>query len=76
MESVLQSIESYGLAVVLLLGCLFALWRFFWFSIREVKRTFEEKHNTMALKMDEVKKELSGVKQQVGTLIEMVRGIK
>ena len=73
MDSVLKSIESYGLSVVLLLGCLYALWRFFWFSIHDVKRTFEQRHETMSQKMDEVRKELSGVKEQIGTLVEMFK---
>ena len=47
MENILQNIESYGLSVVLLLGCLYALYKFFFFSIREVKSTFEKRHDLM-----------------------------
>ena len=76
MENILQYIENYGLSVVLLLGCMYALYKFFFFSIHQVKAEFEKRHDLMAQKMDEVKDELSGVKDKVNTLLEMIRSLK
>ena len=38
MEEVLQLIEGYGLPLVLLIGAVYALYRFFFFSVHEVKK--------------------------------------
>ena len=58
MSEVLQLIEGYGLPLVLLLGALYALYNFFFFSIREVKKTFEKKHEKNAENMEEIKKKI------------------
>ena len=67
MEEVLKLIEGYGLSLVLLLGCLYALYRFFWFSVREVKDTFVKKHE----KTTEVLEELD---RKITLLIELFKG--
>ena len=56
MEEVFKLIESYGLSVVLLMGSLYALYKFFFFSIHEVKNTFSKHHETNAANMEEIKK--------------------
>jgi len=56
MEDILKLIESYGLSVVLLLGSLYALYKFFFFSIHEVKNTFSKFHEKNAENMEEIKK--------------------
>ena len=53
MAEILKLIEGYGLPLVLLLGALYALYNFFFFSIREVKKTFEKKHEKNAENMEE-----------------------
>lgn len=73
MEEILKLIESYGLSLVLLLGCFYALYKFFWFSVREVKQTFTKRHDIMAEKMDEVKNELSQVKEKLNTILEFIK---
>ena len=55
MSEVLQLIEGYGLPLVLLLGALYALYNFFFFSIREVKDTFSKHHEKNASNMEEIK---------------------
>ena len=40
MEDILKLIEGYGLPLVLLLGALYALYRFLVFSLYEVKNQF------------------------------------
>ena len=44
MEKIFQLIESYGLSVVLLIGALYVLYKFAFFSIKEVKVGFEKRH--------------------------------
>ena len=73
MEEILKLIESYGLSLVLLLGCFYALYKFFWFSVREVKQTFTKRHDIMAEKMDEVKNELAQEKEKLNTILEFIK---
>ena len=52
MEDILKLVENYGLSLVLLLGALYALYKFFFFSVREVKDTFTKRHEINAKKME------------------------
>ena len=56
MEEIFKIIESYGLTLVLLIGALYALYKFFFFSIHEVKNTFSRHHEKNAENMQEIKK--------------------
>ena len=58
MENILKLIDGYGLPLVLLLGALYALYRFFFFSIHEVKNTFSKHHDRNASNMEEIKKKI------------------
>ena len=58
MEDVLDLIDGYGLPLVLLLGALYALDRFFFFSIHEVKNTFSRHHEKNAANMEEMKNKI------------------
>lgn len=58
MNEILQLIEGYGLPLVLLLGALYALYNFFFFSIREVKDTFSKHHEKNASNMEEIKNKI------------------
>ena len=59
MEEILKLIEGYGLSLVLLLGSLYALYQFFFFSIKEVKIGFEKRHEDLRKQMNEVKEKLN-----------------
>ena len=58
MEDILKLIEGYGLPLILLLGALYALYKFFVFSIYEVKGQFSKYHEKNASDMEEVKKKI------------------
>ena len=58
MEEILQLIERYGLTLILLLGSLYALYKFFFFSIHEVRNQFSRHHERAAENMEEVKKKI------------------
>ncbi len=59
MDEILKLIENYGLSVVLLLGSLYALYQFTFFSIKEVKVGFEKRHEVLHKQMNEVKEKLN-----------------
>lgn len=68
-----ELIEKYGLSVVLLIGCMYALYKFFFFSIREVKNEFTKRHEIMAENMENVKNRLTNIEQKISTLIEFLK---
>jgi hypothetical protein len=59
MKEILVLIEGYGLSLVLLLCSLYALYQFFFFSIKEVKVGFEKRHEDLRKQMNEVKEKLN-----------------
>jgi hypothetical protein len=58
MEEILQLIEGYGLPLILLLGALYALYRFLVFSLYEVKNQFSRHHEKAAMNIEEMKKKI------------------
>jgi len=69
MEEILKLIEGYGLSLVLLLGALYALYQFFFFSIKEVKVGFEKRH-------EDVRKQMSEVKEKLNIILEFIKKSK
>jgi len=67
MEDILNAIEDYGLPLVLLLGAIYALYRFMVFSLYEVKNEFGARHKKNAEDMQEVKILLAEIKLLVGS---------
>ena len=58
MQEILQLIEGYGLPLILLLGALYALYRFLVFSLYEVKNQFSRHHEKAAENIEEMKKKI------------------
>ena len=58
MEEILRLIEGYGLPLILLLGALYALYRFLVFSLYEVKNQFSRHHEKAAENIEEMKKKI------------------
>jgi len=58
MKEILELIEGYGLPLILLLGALYALYRFLVFSLYEVKNQFSRHHEKAADNMTEIKKKI------------------
>ena len=58
MEEVFKLIEGYGLPLVLLLGALYALYRFLVFSLYEVKNQFSRHHEKAAENIEDMKKKI------------------
>jgi len=61
MNELFKLIESYGITLVLLVGSFYALYQFFFFSIKEVKRTFEKHHEKNAENMNELKEKVNKI---------------
>ena len=58
----LSLVEDYGLPLVLLLGAIYALYRFMVFSLYEVKNEFGSHHKRNAKDMQEIKILLAEIK--------------
>jgi len=66
-------IESYGLPLVLLLGAIYALYRFLVFSLYEVKNEFGRRHEDNAKSMGELKVSVAEMRSDIKILVEFVR---
>ena len=66
MDEILQLIERYGLTLILLLGSLYALYKFFFFSIIEVRSQFSKYHENAA-------KDMQYVKSKIDTILEFIK---
>ena len=58
MEEILKLIERYGLTLILLIGALYALYKFLVFSLYEVKNQFARHHERAADNMEDIKKKI------------------
>ena len=66
-------IESYGLPLVLLLGAIYALYRFLVFSLYEVKIEFGRRHEENAKAVSELKVSVGEMRADIKLLVEFVR---
>ena len=71
-DSVLGLMEQYGLPVILLAGCIYALYRFIVFSLYEVKNEFGRRHEDNAKAMSEVKVALGEIKSDLRLLVGLM----
>ena len=73
MEEILNLVKEFGLPLVIAIGALYALYKFFFFSVREVKDTFTKRHEVNARKMEEVKASLVEIKSDLKVVIEFIK---
>ena len=76
LNGILGLIEQYGLPLILLLGAIYALYRFLVFSLYEVKNTFTKRHEIAAQNMEEMKETLAEIKADLKVIIEFIKTIK
>ena len=67
--STLSLVEDYGLPLVLLLGSIYALYRFMVFALYEVKNEFGAHHRKAKDDMQEVKIQLGEIKTQLDIML-------
>ena len=72
-DGILGLIESYGLPLVLLLGAIYALYRFLVFSLYEVKNEFGRRHEENAKAVSELKVSVSEMREDIKLLFEFVK---
>ena len=65
----LSMIEDYGLPLILLLGAIYALYRFMVFALYEVKNEFGAHHRKAKEDMQEVKILLAEIKTEMNVLL-------
>jgi hypothetical protein len=73
MKEILELIEGYGLPLILLLGALYALYRFLVFSLYEVKNEFGRRHEDNARSMAELKVSIAELKEKINTILEFIK---
>ena len=71
-QNILGLIERHGIPLVLLLGAIYALYKFLVFSLYEVKNEFGRRHEDNAKSMSELKVSLAEVKEDIKLLVEFV----
>lgn len=69
MEDVLRLVETYGITLVLLLASVYALYKFFVFSIYEVKGQFSKYHENNA-------KDMQYIKSKIDIILEFIKDNK
>jgi len=69
MDEVFKLVETYGITLVLLLGSLYALYKFFFFSIIEVRSQFSKYHENNA-------KDMQYIKSKIDTILEFIKSKK
>ena len=67
--STLSMIEDYGLPLILLLGAIYALYRFMVFALYEVKYEFGAHHRKAKEDKQEVKILLAEIKTEINVLL-------
>jgi hypothetical protein len=72
-DGILGLIESYGLPLVLLLGAIYALYRFLVFSLYEVKNEFGRRHEDNAKAVSELKVSVGEMRADIKILVEFVK---
>tara|TARA_R100001443_G_scaffold84302_3_gene90996 strand:+ start:3868 stop:4104 length:237 start_codon:yes stop_codon:yes gene_type:complete len=73
MTEVFDLVKEFGLSLVIAIGALYALYKFFFFSVREVKDTFTKRHEINAKKMEEVKVSLAEIKSDLKIIVEFMK---
>ena len=73
LNGILGLIEQYGLPLILLLGAIYALYRFLVFSLYEVKNELGKRHEDNAKSMAELKVSMAEVKSDIKLLVEFIR---
>tara|TARA_R110000824_G_scaffold5467_4_gene25320 strand:+ start:2290 stop:2523 length:234 start_codon:yes stop_codon:yes gene_type:complete len=72
-ESMLGLVERHGIPLVLLLGAIYALYKFLVFSLYEVKNEFGRRHEDNAKSMSELKIAVAEIRSDIKLLVEFIR---
>ena len=73
LSATLGLIGEYGLPLILLLGAIYALYKFMVFSLYEVKNEFGKRHEENAQANEEIKIALAEIKSDLKLFLEFMR---
>ncbi len=73
LNKIIALIEQYGLPLILLLGAIYALYRFLVFSLYEVKNEFGKRHEDNAKAMTDLKESMAEIKSDIKLLVEFFK---
>lgn len=72
-EGLFRLVEQYGLPLILLLGAIYALYRFLVFSLYEVKNEFGRRHEDNAKAVSELKVAVAEMRSDIKILVSFVQ---
>jgi len=69
----LETVEKYGLPLILLLGAIYALYKFIFFSLIEVKNEFGRRHDANLQSMSQLHQEMAEMKSDLKLIADFVK---
>ncbi len=69
----LETVEKYGLPLVLLLGAIYALYKFIFFSLIEVKNEFGRRHDANLQSMSQLHQEMAEMKSDLRLIADFIK---
>jgi hypothetical protein len=69
----LDTVEKYGLPLVLLLGAIYALWRFTAWCLIDVKQEFSRYHIAHAEAIDQLQVDIAEMKTELRLLADFIK---
>ena len=69
----LETVEKYGLPLILLLGAIYALYKFIFFSLIEVKNEFGRRHDANLQSMSQIHQEMAEMKSDLKLIADFVK---
>ena len=69
----LETVEKYGLPLILLLGAIYALYKFIFFSLIEVKNEFGRRHDANLQSMSQLHQEMAEMNSDLKLLADFVK---
>ncbi len=69
----LETVEKYGLPLVLLLGAIYALYKFIFFSLVEVKNEFGRRHDANLQSMSQLHQEMAEMKSDLRLIADFIK---
>ena len=69
----LETVEKYGLPLVLLLGAIYALYKFIFFSLIEVKKEFGRRHDDNLKSMTQLHQEMAEIKSDLKLIADFTK---
>jgi len=73
MDRLFEALEIFGIEVVLLLGFSYAFYKFFFFTLKDVKEEFTKRHDYLKNEIDNANKLLIQMNERINRLIDELK---